>query len=259
MPKPTVWPMVLSLGLGLVSLGIAIGALVFTALGGLLVVVSLWHWFAILVTGTGEEEEPISGPRPSPIEARPGMVERREPAGYRARLPEQIYPVKVGLWGGLAGGLVMPIPAEVWGLLSGHGLWFPVNLLAGIALPGVDDLSMHELEQFRPVLLVFGIVGHAVMSAIVGLIYGVLLPLMPGRLVWQWVFGGLVIPMVWTGLSGSVMGIANPVLREYVNWYWFATSQFVFGLAATAVVVRSQKVNVPPAGTGVGTEERGHS
>ena len=60
--------------------------------------------------------------------------------------------------------------------MSGHGIWYPVNLLAGMVLPGVDRMTVAELEQFRPSLLLLGIVIHAVMSVVLGLIYGVLLP-----------------------------------------------------------------------------------
>ncbi len=46
------------------------------------------------------------------------------------------------------------------------------------------------------------------------------------------------------------MGIVNPLLQERVDWPWFIASQFVFGLAAAIVVVRSEKVYIPPAGRG---------
>jgi hypothetical protein len=46
------------------------------------------------------------------------------------------------------------------------------------------------------------------------------------------------------------MGVANPVLQEQVNWPWFVVSQFVFGVAAAVVVLRSEMVHIPPAGRG---------
>jgi hypothetical protein len=250
MPKPTVWPMVLSLALALSATGVALGSLAFVVVGGLLVLVSLWKWFGELLSESKHQLEFPTAPGPTPIPARIGAVERRKPSGYRARLPEKIYPVSAGLRGGLIGALVMPIPALAWGLLSGHGLFFPVNLLAGMVLPGVQNLTVPELEQFRLLLLVIGIIIHFVISAVIGLIYGVLLPLMPARPRWQLIFGGVIIPLVWTGFSGALMGIANPVLRHNVNWYWFALSQIVFGLAAASVVVQSRKIDVPPAGRG---------
>lgn len=250
-PKPTVWPLVLSLGLALAGAGVAVGTVAFLAVGGLFFVVALWNWLAELLPGRGTEAEPLAGPYAPPV-GRPGTVEQLGPgmAGYRLRLPEKVYPISAGLKGGLAGGLAMPVPALLWGVLSGHGLWFPVNLLAGLALPGIDELSVGELEQFRPALFAVGVVIHATISAVVGLVYGVLLPTIPRSPRWQLLVGGVVIPLIWTGASYGLMGVANPVLRRYVDWAWFAASQCVFGLVAAAVVVRSEKVIVPPAGQG---------
>ena len=99
--------------------------------------------------------------------------------GYRLRLPVKVHPVSAGVKGGLVGGLVMPLPALAYGVLSGHGIWWPVNLLAGMVLPGVGDMSIDELEQFHPALLVLGICIHVFVSLILGLIYGVLMPTLP--------------------------------------------------------------------------------
>jgi hypothetical protein len=46
------------------------------------------------------------------------------------------------------------------------------------------------------------------------------------------------------------MGVVNPVLQERVDWAWFIVSQFVFGVTAAVVVLRSEKVSIPPAGRG---------
>ena len=66
--------------------------------------------------------------------------------------------------------------------------------------------------------------------------------------------GGLLMPLVWTGASYGLMGVANPLLQEYVEWPWFVASQFAFGVTAAIVVVRTEKIAVPPAGTGPDTE-----
>src|SRR5205085_8582667 len=124
--------------------------------------------------------------------------------GYRLRLPEQVHPISAGLKGGLVGGLVMPLPALLWGLLSGHGPWYPVNLLAGMALPGVGQMTVPELEQFHASLLLVAVVIHVVLSLIIGLIYGVLLPTLPSvprPIAW----GGLLMPILWTGASYVAM------------------------------------------------------
>jgi mono/diheme cytochrome c family protein len=253
MPKPTIWPMVLSLGLTLIAAGVAFGPAYF-AVGGLLFVVALVAWFGELMPGEGHEHEPVTAAA-APIEARPGTVEQLVPGavGYRFRLPEKMHPVSSGLKGGLVGGLVMPIPALAWGLLSGHGLWFPVNLLAGTVLPGVDsNMTEDQLKAFSPLLLAIGVVMHVAMSATIGLAYWVVLPTLPISTVrGQIIAGGVVLPLIWTGFSYGLMGVANPAMQHYVDWTWFAASQFVFGMAAAIVVVRSETVVVPPAGRGV--------
>jgi hypothetical protein len=65
-------------------------------------------------------------------------------------------------------------------------------------------------------------------------------------------WGGLVLPLLWTGTSYGLMGVVNPVLQQRVDWVWFIVSQFVFGLAAALVVLRSAVIRIPPAGAGPG-------
>jgi hypothetical protein len=176
------------------------------------------------------------------VTAEPGGVEQLRPGlpGYRLRLPERVHPISAGLKGGLAGGLVMPLPALVWGLLSGHGLFYPVNLLAGMVLPGVGRMTVPELEQFQTTLLLVALVIHAAMSTVIGVIYGVLLPTLPevpAPIAW----GGLMMPVVWTGVSYLAMVVANPALPGRVSWPWFVLSQFVFGITMPAVVLGARR------------------
>ena len=72
------------------------------------------------------------------------------------------------------------------------------------------------------------------------------LPAIPGPIAW----GGLVLPLLWTGISYRLMGVVNPVLQDRVDWAWFIVSQFVFGVAAAVVVLRSEKIHILPAGRG---------
>ena len=69
---------------------------------------------------------------------------------------------------------------------------------------------------------------------------------MPGPLAW----GGLLLPLLWTAVSYGLMGVVNPLLQQRVDWPWFIVSQFVFGVVAAIVVVRSEMVYIPPAGPG---------
>jgi hypothetical protein len=262
MPAPTVWPVVLGLGIALVALGVAT-SLAFAVLGVVLFMTGLGGWIGELFVGRGHVEEPVGEPgqRPAPIAGVTGMVEQMDPSmpGYRFQLPEKIHPISAGLKGGLVGGLLMPLPALAWSLLSRHGPFYPLNLLVGMVLPVVGDMTVVELEKFYFGLFVIGIVIHVVMSAIIGLIYGVLLPMMPRMPGGPIIFGGVLLPLLWTGVCYGLMGVVNPVLQLRVNWPWFVISQFLFGVAAAIVVARSETVPVPPVGPGMPSPPSGPS
>jgi hypothetical protein len=251
LPRPSAWPMVLSLGVALAAVGVVAGP-TFLFVGGTVAVVGLIGWIAELLPGQGQVREQLVDPtlRARPISAESGAVEQLVPGrpGYRLRLPERVHPISAGLKGGILGGLVMPIPAFLWGLLSGHGLWYPVNLLAGMVVPGIGDLQVAELEQFRPALLIVGIVIHATMSVVFGLINGVLLPTLPD-MPKPFAWGGLLMPLLWTAVSFGLMNAVNPVLRVGVSWPWFVASQFVFGIVAAAVLTRYG--SLPPVASGL--------
>ncbi len=157
------------------------------------------------------------------------------------------HPVWGGLLGGIAGGLLMPVPAVIWSLSTGHGIWYPANLLAGMVLPRLDRMPMEQLTQFRPDWLAIAVGIHIAMSIGIGLAFGLLLPRLgpiPTPVTW----GGILMPLLWTAVSFGLMGIVNPLLQGRVNWPWFVASQFVFGLVAAIVVDRSEKVYIAPAG-----------
>jgi len=219
-------------------------------------IAGLGAWISHLLPGRGHVHEERAERRPETITATPGAVEqmRAGAPGYRMRLPLEVRPTSAGIKGGMVGGLVMPLPALVWGVLSGHGIWYPINLLAGMVIAGVGSMPVAELEQFHLSLFLVGLVIHAAMSLVIGLMYGVLLPTLPpipgGQLVW----GGLLMPLLWTGASYGLMGVVNPLLQQEVDWPSFIAAQFVFGITAAIVVIRTETIRVPPAGTGPDTE-----
>jgi hypothetical protein len=242
MPRPTAAPLVLALGLTLLAAGVALGT-GFLVAGAVVLVAGLGIWIAQLLPGRGHAHEPLAEParRPRPVTGAPGRVERLREGmpGYRLRLPQDVHPISAGVKGGIAGGLVMPVPALLWGLASGHGLWYPVNLLAGMALPGVGDVP--ELGRFQPWLLLWALVIHAALSLVIGLIYGVLLPTLPSvprPIAW----GGLLMPVLWTAASYVAMRVINPALPGKVSWPWFLVSQFVFGITMPAVVLGAKRL-----------------
>jgi hypothetical protein len=237
MPRPTAAPLVLAAGIALAAMGVAT-SLAFLFVGVIVFVVGLGMWIAQLLPGRGHLREPRVEPslRPQPVTPAPGEVERLRHGmpGYRLRLPVKVHPISAGIKGGIVGGLVMPLPAIVYGVMSGHGIWWPVNLLAGMVIPGVGSMSENELEQFHPTLLVLGVFIHIIISLILGLIYGVLMPTLPNiRKPIAW--GAVLMPLLWTAVSYIALGAVNPGVREGIEWPWFILSQFVFGLVAALV------------------------
>jgi hypothetical protein len=251
LPSPTAWPIVLALGITLFGAGLAT-SLALVVVGAGLSAIGLGGWIAQLIPGRGHLHEPLVEPalRGTPSAGRPGTVEQLRPgmAGHRFRLPEKVHPISAGVKGGIVGGLVMPIPALAYGLSSGHGFWFPINLLAGMVVPAIAGTTQAELEQFRVGALLVAVVIHAVFSVTFGLLFGVVSPTLPPIPGGPVIAGGVLMPLLWTGLCHGFMGVINPVLHDFVSWPWFIASQVVYGLAMSVVVIRSEKVAVAPAG-----------
>ena len=90
----------------------------FLVVGAVVVVAGLSLWIAQLLPGHGHVHEPLVEPRdvPQPC-GRPGGVEHLRPGmpGYRLRLPQEVHPISAGVKGGIVGGVVMPVPALLWG------------------------------------------------------------------------------------------------------------------------------------------------
>lgn len=251
MPKRTAAPLVLSTGLAVAALGVAFG-LTFIIVGAVLFAIGLRMWVVELQPGEGHLHEPLvaASARPAQVRPRTGQVAELHPGapGYRFRLPEKVHPLSAGVKGGAVGGLLMPIPALLYGLLSGHGIWYPINLLAATVRPGLDALSVQQLETFRLDLLIISSAIHVIMSLVIGLIYGVLMPTLPSipkPLAW----GGMLMPILWTVVMYLTLGAVNPLLNLGVDWLWLIFSQFVFGIAAAIFVQR--KIHLRPVIAGI--------
>ena len=157
----------------------------------------------------------------------------------RAFLPLEIYPVSAGVKGGLAGSAAMAVTAMLYGALSRNGIWYPVNLLAAGFLPSTMTDTVAKLSAFNPNTLLIAATIHLITSLLVGLLYGAMLPMLPRR---PALLGGLVAPLMWTGLIHSILGIVNPVLNQRIDWFWFVASQVAFGVVAGIVVARQERI-----------------
>jgi hypothetical protein len=125
--------------------------------------------------------------------------------------------------------------------LKQHSIWYPINLLAATVysqslIMGTGALYAFHLNSFLLASLI-----HLLTSILVGLLYGAMLPMIPRRPIF---LGGVVAPILWSGLLRSMLDLLNPLLKQRVDWWWFIASQFAFGIVAGLVVVRQQRVPI---------------
>lgn len=239
LPAPTAWPIVLAFGLTLIFAGLVTSAPV-SILGGVLFIAGAVGWFRNVLPH--EAEESVSTlPEELAIETTRREVARLEIGDQpkRAWLPLEIYPVSAGIKGGLAGGVVMAGLAMLYGLISGNGIWYPVNLLVAGFFPGAVHATTSQIAEFRWSALLLAILIHLITSLLVGLLYGVMLPMFPRRPI---LLGGLIAPVMWSGLLYATLDIINPVMNQRINWLWFVLSQVGFGIVAGLVVSRQHRI-----------------
>jgi hypothetical protein len=239
MPAPTVWPMLLALGLMLLAGGLLL-EYAYSALGALVAVTALTGWIRQLLPGAGTIREPLEPPARRGTVVAPQVAPAVAPAVPAARqmYPETVHPYSAGLKGGIAGGVVMAVAAIGYGLVSGRGIWFPINLLAAMALPRFQHATLADLETFSLAGLLVATTIHAVASLLVGLSLAVLFPALPR---WPVFWGGVAAPLLWTGLVYGLMEVLDPDMAKYVSWPWFAGSQFGYGIVASLVIQRSEE------------------
>jgi hypothetical protein len=152
---------------------------------------------------------------------------------HRARLPVHTPSVMAGVKGGIAGGAAMIVPAVLYGLIAYHSIWYPINLLGGAGVAGWSHPTLEEITHFRLSALIFASIIHVVGSLLVGLLYGAMLPILPRHPI---ILGGIIAPVLWTGMLHSALPLINPFLADRIDWGWFVTSQVTFGVVAGLVV-----------------------
>ena len=241
-PAPTVWPFFGALGITLLFAGLVTH--VFLTLAG--VVFSAFAtvgWFREVLPHESVEQVPVRPPaeRARPVEPAPDVVAHLElgAAGHRVRLPVAVHPYSAGIKGGLVGGVAMAALAGAYGLLAYGSIWYPVNLLAATAVPSLAMAPTEQLIAFSPLGLGIALVAHLIVSVFVGLVYAALLPTLPSH---PMIWGGLIGPLVWSGLLHASMGLINPALADRIDWWWFIASQVAFGLTAGYVIAQSEQV-----------------
>ena len=238
-PSPTAWPFVLAFGLALVFTGL-LTALSVTVLGAVLIAAGCIGWFREVLPHEHEKLVPVV-PDEGPITTSRREVERVPIAAdqQRAWLPVHTYPISAGLKGGLAGSAAMALLACLYGILKAGSIWYPINLLAASVYAQSLKLGPAQLYSFHADSFAIAVVLHSLVSVLVGLLYGAMLPMFAHRPI---LLGGLIAPVLWSGLLYATMGLLNPVLQSRVDWSWFMASQAAFGIVAGIVVMRHMRI-----------------
>jgi hypothetical protein len=244
LPKPTAWPLVLALGVSLILAGmvtnIAVGIM-----GFLLSVAGSVGWFFQVLPHEAHEAVPVSGEEIVSVSARTLMERERlhpESGTPRKILPIETFRITTGIRGGIAGGIAMIVPATLFSMLKYHSIWYAMNLLAAggfIRWAGASDafLSQFHLQGLLAAMLI-----HGFTSLLVGLLYGAMLPMFPRYPI---VTAGLMVPLLFTGILYSALGIVSPILDQRIDWFWFIMSQIAFGLVCGYVVNLQARVRTP--------------
>jgi len=240
MPVSEGWPLVTAFGLTLVLVGLLTHWMV-SVLGAVCLVSGLVGWFREVLPHEVHEAVPVeAGPREGVALGREVRHLQVGEMGHRARLPLEIYPYSAGIWGGLAGGAAMALLAIVYGVLGHHSIWYPINLLAAAGSAKISAMSYDELLTFNGPALMLATIIHVLGSAMIGLLYGITLPMFPRRPI---LLGGILAPLFWSGLLHATLDIINPALEARIDWGWFMASQFAFGLVAGFIVAHRRRIS----------------
>lgn len=244
MPAATAWPLVLAFGFTLVFAGMVTAAPV-SILGAILTVGGAVGWFRQVLPVELHEFEPVVDQEIRIKTSRAG-VERLGGLGEtpRAWLPVETYPISAGVRGGLAGGVAMAALAAVYGIQSGNGIWYPMNLLVAGLWPTTGPETASHIGTFDLQHFLIAIPLHLMISLLVGLLYGVMLPMAPKRPI---LLGGLAAPLLWSFLIHGCLAVINPVMNQRIDWLWFVFSQIGFGIVAGIVVARRERIRTRQA------------
>jgi hypothetical protein len=239
LPAPTAAPMLFALGITLAFAGM-VTSMTVSVVGIVIAVVGAVSWFTEVLPV--EREETLSVVPESIV-----VVQAKLPVEYlqvgeklnRAVLPLAIYPYTAGIKGGIAGGAVMAFLAAIQSIIFHGSPWYTINILAATAMPSLAQASTAALSAFDPRAFAMALLIHVTASLLVGLLYGVMLPMFPR---YPAFFAAIVAPLLWTGLLWATLDVINPVLDMRIEWRWFILCQIAFGAVAGYVVDRTEKV-----------------
>ena len=232
LPAPTAWPITMAFGVTLIFLGFVTNLAV-TVLGAILTVTSAVGWFRQVLPHEVHEDIPVVVEDVSIETTRPLVEQVIVEEHHREHFPLEVFPVLSGIKGGIAGGFAMIPPALLYGYISHGSIWWAVNLLGGAGVAHWSNPSVADIAHFHWEWLFIACVIQAVVSILVGLLYGAMLPMLPRHPI---ILGGIVAPVLWTGVIHAILNTINPFLDQHIAWGWFLVSQIIFGLVAGWIV-----------------------
>jgi hypothetical protein len=243
LPASTAWPFVTAFGLALLAAGLVTQAVI-SVVGLILAVRGAVGWFRDVFPVEQYEVvrlRPLEE-RARPITPAPQKIGYLQPgvAGHRVRIPAEIHPYSSGIKGGIAGGIAMAVVACLYGVIAHRSIWYPINLLAAAAVPSLAQADLAQLTAFNGTGFIVALISHGVLSILVGLLFAVLLPMLPSRRAAFW--GSLISPILWSALIWATLRLINPALNVRIDWIWFIASQIAFGMTTGYVVHHSKMV-----------------
>lgn len=233
MPAPTAWPMALALGVTLSIAGMVTDGWV-TVLGVGLALIAAGGWFRQVLPVDRHELLHVSTERVEISKSKNGVA-RLGTSSHQQVQPVETFSLLAGLYGGIAGGTAMIVPALLYGLVRYHSIWYAVNLLAAGGFPSWANQPTSFFAQFHWKGLVAASIIHSVSAPLVGLLYAALLPIYPKRPI---LTAGFVVPLFWSAMLWGTLGLVSPILNQRIDWWWFVPSQVCFGLVTGYVVNR---------------------
>jgi hypothetical protein len=258
LPSPTVWPMVLALGIALMLAGMVTHWAI-SLLGLILMLRASVGWFREVLPHEHRETVLVTT-QVVEIATTRGQIDRLSTSEFhRKMLPIETYTITAGIRGGVAGSVAMIAPAILYGLIYYHSAWYAANLLAAAVFVSWANASTTFLCAFHMDGLIAAAILHGLTSLLVGLLYGAMLPMFPKKPI---LTAGFLAPLLWSGLLYTTLGVVNPLLDQRIDWLWFIASQFAFGLVAGFVVnlhvrVRTAQFQSLPFAVRAGFETQG--
>src|SRR5215469_7854320 len=237
LPIPTANPMIAAFGLTLLAAGL-VTSLIVSLVGLIIGLIGAVGWFREVFPTPKHALYPLveADRRAKPVRVSPRRISHLHygEASHRVRIPVEVHRNSAGIIGGLAGGAAMAVLAMAYGQFTQHSIWYPINLLAAAGVPSLSTASLAQLREFNGAGLAVAILSHITLSVLVGLLYTVLLPMLPAK--FEWLFGGIITPVMWTALLYPTLNLLNPALAARVDWLWFLICQVSFGVVGGFVV-----------------------